>query len=144
MRYLKTYEYFLTKPELDENDRSIVWRQDNIYIAVSPLNDVKYVVLWDSNRITRKKVGFLGLSDDIIINKGKRYRDISDVFIELEYRNKGYGKLLYEIVLKYLGDDIDGICSNLRYRVNYKQIPSIYKSLNSYIDGDYEFLDKVK
>ena len=142
MKYIKLYENFLDKTLINIHGRNIVWKRDDIEITVDSIDDAKYIALWDLNAVGRNKVGFLILSN-IRIYKGEEYRKLDTVEIEPKYRNSGYGLLLYKVALKYLKANIDGIFSYLPDRVNKKEVPRIYKKLNSWNDGgDYEYIKK--
>lgn len=138
MKYLKFFEDY--KYRMDEHGKNIVWENDDFFIAVNSMEDVTYVSLWDKE--LKKRIGSLGTSSDMYFH-GKTWRKIDAVDIEPKYRGKGMGKLMYQVLIKYLKKDISGLVSYLPDRANKKQIPAIYKRFKNWEEGDYHFIERI-
>jgi hypothetical protein len=107
-------------------------------IAVNDVNDADYITLWktDINTGKDKKVGALKLNETDNLLK------VSEIGIDRGSRGLGLGLEMYKVALKYSSDKIKGIASYLPDRSNRKQIPKIYKKLNSVVEGDWSYIYK--
>ena len=131
------------RPFTDDGNKLVVFNQYRNYtpykIAVDDVNDAKYITLWKTDTKTGKdiKMGYLRLN-----NSGDGFLSVSEISIDKGSKGLGLGLLMYKVALKYSSDKVKGIKSYLPDRTNKKQIPKIYRKLNSVTDGDYEFILK--
>ena len=131
------------RPFTDDGNKLVVFNQYRNYtpykIAVDDINNAEYITLWKTDTDTGedKKMGYLRLN-----NSGDDFLSVSETSIDKGSKGLGLGLLMYKVALKYSSDKIKGIKSYLPDRTNKKQIPKIYKKLNSVKDGDYEFIYK--
>lgn len=131
------------RPFTDDGNKFVVFNQYRNYtpykIAVDDVNNAEYITLWKTDTDTGedKKMGYLRLN-----NSGDDFLSVSETSIDKGSKGLGLGLLMYKVALKYSSDKIKGIKSYLPDRTNKKQIPKIYKKLNSVKDGDYEFIYK--
>ena len=65
---------------------------------------------------------------------------VSEIEIKPKHRNKGFAKLMYNILIEMRGKEIKGLYSYLPDRVNKTQIPSIYKHYKTITQDDYEII----
>jgi ribosomal protein S18 acetylase RimI-like enzyme len=131
------------RPFTDDGNKLVVFNEYRNYnpykIAVDDVNDANYITLWktDTNTGKDKKVGSLKLNqtpDDFL--------SVSEISIDRNSKGLGLGLEMYKIALKYSSNKIKGIKSYLPNRSNKRQIPKIYRKLNSVKEGDYEFIYK--
>jgi hypothetical protein len=131
------------RPFTDDGNKFVVFNQYRNYtpykIAVDDVNNAEYITLWKTDTDTGKdkKMGYLRL-----YNSGDDFLSVSEISIDRGSKGLGLGLEMYKVALKYSSDKIKGIKSYLPNRTNKKQIPKIYKKLNSVKDGDYEFIYK--
>jgi hypothetical protein len=131
------------RPFKDDGNKLVVFNQYRNYtpykIAVDDVNNAEYITLWKTDTDTGKdkKMGYLRLN-----NSGDDFLSVSEISIDRGSKGLGLGLEMYKVALKYSSDKIKGIKSYLPNRTNKKQIPKIYKKLNSVKDGDYEFIYK--
>ena len=120
------------RPFTDDGNKFIVFSEYRNHIpykiSVDDVSDAQYIALWRTNINTGldKKVGTLKLhktSDDFL--------NVSYIYIDAGNKGLGLGLEMYKIALKYSDEKIKGIKSYLPIRSNKKQIPKIYKKLNS-------------
>ena len=76
-------------------------------------------------------------------NDCPEYLSINESKILPPYRNKGYGKLMYQALLKYMNPKYKGIRSALAQRINKVEVPSIYKNLGGYEKDGYAYIDRT-
>jgi ribosomal protein S18 acetylase RimI-like enzyme len=121
------------RPFTDDGNKLVVFNEYRNYnpykIAVDDVNNAKYITLWKTNKNTGvdKKVGTLSLkniTDDDFLS-------VSYISIDKGNKGLGLGLEMYKIALRYSSDKIKGIKSYLPLRDNKRQIPKIYKKLNS-------------
>lgn len=136
---LNISESYLDTVRVDSHGKNIVWEDtvSGLYVSVDNITNATYIGLWNSDG----KIGSLSLVGERYYNN-RIYRKVDYIEINRRYRGGGYGNLLYEIGLKYLREDIDGIYSYLPDRSNKSQAPRIYKRFNSWVEGDYEYIKK--
>jgi len=133
------------RPFKDDGNKLVVFNEYRNYtpykIAVDDVNDAKYITLWKTDTNTGKdiKMGYLRLN-----NSWDDFLKVSEISIDKGSKGLGLGLLMYKVALKYSSDKVKGIKSYLPDRTNKKQIPKIYRKLNSVKDGDYEFILKEK
>jgi 8-oxo-dGTP pyrophosphatase MutT (NUDIX family) len=129
---IRFYEGGEARPFTDDGNKFIVFSEYRNHIpykiSVDDVSDAQYIALWRTNINTGldKKVGTLKLhktSDDFL--------NVSYIYIDAGNKGLGLGLEMYKIALKYSDEKIKGIKSYLPIRSNKKQIPKIYKKLNS-------------
>jgi DNA polymerase III sliding clamp (beta) subunit (PCNA family)/GNAT superfamily N-acetyltransferase len=131
------------RPFTDDGNKYVVFNEFRNYnpykIAVNDVNNADYITLWKTDMNTGKdeKVGALKLNET-----SDGFLSVSEIGIDAGSKGLGLGLEMYKVALKYSSDKIKGIKSYLPNRTNKKQIPKIYKKLNSVEDGDYEFIYK--
>jgi ribosomal protein S18 acetylase RimI-like enzyme len=128
----------------DEFGNYMAHRGGNYKILVNSEYSPTHITLWYNNYGGWQKVGALTVSiserrfsfdDDF-----KKYYKVSEIEIKPQHRNRGFGKMMYKILIEMRGGDIRGLYSYLPDRVNNKQIPSIYGHYKSIIENDYEII----
>jgi hypothetical protein len=131
------------RPFTDDGNKLVVFNEYRNYnpykIAVDDVNDANYITLWktDTNTGKDKKVGSLKLNqtpDDFL--------SVSEISIDRNSKALGLGLEMYKIALKYSSNKIKGIKSYLPNRSNKRQIPKIYRKLNSVKEGDWDIIYK--
>ena len=134
------------RPFTDDGNKLVVFNEYRNYIpykiAVDNVNDANYITLWKTDTDTGKdkKVGYLRLNET-----SDGFLSVSEISIDDKgSKGVGFGLEMYKTALKYSSDKIKGIVSYLPNRTNKKQIPKIYKKLNSIKDGDYEYILKER
>jgi hypothetical protein len=133
------------RPFYDDGNKYVVFKEYRNYelykIAVDDVNDAKYITLWKTNKNTGidKKVGTLSLHDIT----DDDFLSVSYINIDKGNKGLGLGLEMYKIALKYSSDKIKGIKSYLPLRSNKKQIPKIYRKLNSVVENyDWDIIYK--
>jgi ribosomal protein S18 acetylase RimI-like enzyme len=127
----------------DDGNKLVVFNEYRNYnpykIAVDDVNDANYITLWktDTNTGKDKKVGSLKLNQT-----PDGFLSVSEISIDRNSKGLGLGLEMYMVALKYSSNKIKGIKSYLPNRSNKRQIPKIYRKLNSVKKGDYEFIYK--
>ena len=134
------------RPFTDDGNKLVVFNQYRNYtpykIAVDDINNAEYITLWKTDTDTGKdkKIGYLRLYEN-----SDGFLSVSESSIEDRgSKGLGLGLEMYKTALKYSSDKVKGIVSYLPNRTNKKQIPKIYKKLNSVKDGDYEYILKER
>ena len=84
-------------------------------------------------------LGWLGC----MIDNDDNYLRVISTKLEPHMTGKGYGKKMYEALLKYMNSKFKGIKSSLGTRSNKEQIPSIYKSFGGYEKDGYAYIDRT-
>lgn len=130
----------------DENENAIVFASGDFRISVNKPGGASFVVLWAKQEVNGKtywrKAGTLNTNEKskIINGVAGHYLGVSSVSIEKEYRGRGMGLQMYRALLSQAAPDIAGIISHTPSRVNKKQVPSIYRSLGAFSDGDNQII----
>jgi 8-oxo-dGTP pyrophosphatase MutT (NUDIX family) len=131
------------RPFTDDGNKLVVFSQYRNYtpykIAVDNINDADYITLWKTDIDTGKdkKVGALKLNE-----MSDNFLKVSEIGIDKGSQGLGLGLEMYKVALKYSSDKIKGIRSYLPDRSNKKQVPKIYKKLNSVVEGDWDVIYK--
>ncbi len=128
----------------DEFGNHMVYRKGDYKILVDSEHSPLHITLWYDNYKGWEKVGALTAS----VSERKfefdtdfrKYYRISEIEIKPQHRNKGFGKLMYNILIEMRGNDIKGLYSYLPDRVNKAQIPSIYGHYKTVIDNDNQII----
>ena len=130
----------------DENDNAIVYEREGFRISVNRPGAASYVVLWakqevngktywrkagalDTNQKTKKVGGVVG-----------EYLGVSSIEIEKAYRAQGLGLEMYRALMANAAPNIAGVISHTPNRVNKQQVPSIYRKLGAFTDGDNQII----
>jgi len=133
---------------VDQDGKNIVYDDGEYRIAVDSPNDCRYVTLWHKEIIKEKE--YWAKRGALTANVSERrfdwdkdfqyYLSIGEIAIEREFRGKGYGSKMYDVLIKYSNPKIVGLYSYLPNRVNKQQVPSIYRKYNPKIVGDYQVI----
>lgn len=128
----------------DDYGKNIVFDGGGYKVAVNKVDNASYITVWKEKKGQLVKCGVL---DTHIITQtinGERgeYVNIDYIQIDKADRGKGLGRLLYKIQLDHSPQTVKGIISYLPNRSNKRQVPRIYKSLGSFLDGDYEIIPR--
>lgn len=131
------------RPFKDDGNKLVVFNEYRNYnpykIAVDDVNDAEYITLWKTHKNTGrdKKVGSLKLN-----KTPDNFLSVSEISIDSNSKGLGLGLEMYKVVLKYSSNKIKGIKSYLPNRSNKRQIPKIYRKLNSVKEGDWDIIYK--
>ena len=128
----------------DEFGNHMVYKKGDYKILVNSEYSPTHITLWYDNYKGWEKIGTLTVNVserrfDFDTDFEKYYK-VSEIEIKPQHRNKGFGKLMYNILIEMRGKEIKGLYSYLPDRVNKTQIPSIYKHYKTIIEGDYEII----
>jgi hypothetical protein len=145
---VKNFKQFMNEnkyiPTKDEFDNDVVYKKGDYKILVNSLKSPTHISLFYDNYKGWEKIGALSVhiserkfTFDVDFEK---YYKVSEIEIKKEHRNKGFGKIMYDILIKMSGENIRGLYSYLPDRVNKTQIPSIYKHYKTIIDNDNEII----
>ncbi len=141
-KWIITEELISSLPK-DDSGSPIAWEKDNYRITLYITSNYFNVYLMHNEK-PWKQIGSLKtkVSNKKIKGDTIKYSEVISISLHKEHQQKGFGTLLYKILLKYLPDEIAGIGSNLLYRINKKAIPKIYEKLGyqSYNDGDFQLI----
>jgi len=141
-KWIITEELISSLPK-DDSGSPIAWEEDNYRITLYITSNYFNVYLMHNEK-PWKQIGSLKtkVSNKKIKGDTIKYSEVISISLHKEHQQKGFGTLLYKILLKYLPDEIAGIGSNLLYRINKKAIPKIYEKLGyqSYNDGDFQLI----
>jgi len=128
----------------DDFGNDVVYTKGDYKIIVNNLISPTHITLWYDNYKGWEKVGALTVHISerrFSFDKDfEKYYKVSEIEIKKEHRNKGFGKIMYDILIEMRGDNIKGLYSYLPDRVNKTQIPSIYKHYKTIIDNDNEII----
>ena len=145
-RSLRLVQYLIEadyEPFMDELGNYVVYNKDGYRILINVKESPTHITLWHFKN-KWKKVGVLTVSISEMRfsfdEDFKEYYRILEVNIEPEHRGLGFGKLMYDILIKLRGKNIKGLFSYLPNRSNKNQIPKIYKKYKSFTLGDYEII----
>jgi predicted GNAT family acetyltransferase len=136
---------------IDEHGKPIVYADADVRISVNDEQDATFIVfyrkIYEKRRgVTKEywmKSGWLrGDRTDFNLEDRKgTYLSIRSVEVPKKYRKRGFGKMMYQILADFSGNDVCGICSYLPNRHNKRAVPKIYKRFGAITDGDYQFID---
>ncbi len=145
---VKNWESFLNENKYnsskDEFNNDVVYKKGDYKILVNSLDAPTHITLWYGNYKGWEKVGTLtvhvserrfSFDDDF-----EKYYKVSEIEIKPQHRNKGFGKIMYDILIEMRGENIKGLYSYLPNRVNKTHIPSIYKHYKTIVDNDNEII----
>lgn len=140
-QFVNENKYNISK---DEFNNDVVYKKGDYKILVNSLNAPTHITLWYDNYKGWEQVGALtvhvserrfSFDDDF-----EKYYKVSEIEIKPQHRNKGFGKIMYDILIEMRGENIKGLYSYLPNRVNKTQIPSIYKHYKTIVDNDNEII----
>lgn len=141
-KWIITEELISSLPK-DDSGSPIAWEKDNYRITLYITSNYFNAYLMHNEK-PWKQIGSLKtkVSNKKIKGATIKYSEVISISLHKEHQQKGFGTLLYKILLKYLPDEIAGIGSNILYRINKKEIPKIYEKLGyqSYNDGDFQLI----
>jgi hypothetical protein len=146
---VKNFKQFVNESKYigskDEFGNDVVYNRGDYKILVNSLDAPTHITLWYDNYKGWEKVGALTVHVSerrfSFDNDFEKYYRVSEIEIKKEHRNKGFGKIMYDILIEMRSKDIKGLYSYLPDRVNKTQIPSIYKHYNNIvIDNDNEII----
>ncbi len=128
----------------DEFGNYMVYKKGDYKILVNSSESPTHITLWYNNYKGWEKVGALTVNVSErrfnFDSDFEKYYKVSEIEIEKEHRGKGFGKLMYDILIDMRGKNIKGLYSYLPDRVNKTQIPKIYKHYKTIIENDYEII----
>jgi len=129
---------------LDDFGNYMVYKKGDYKILIDTQYSPTHITLWYNNYEKWEKVGALTVNISQrrfdFDNDFEKYYKVSEIEIKPQHRNKGFGKIMYNILIEMRGKDIKGLYSYLPDRVNKTQIPSIYKHYKTIIQNDYEII----
>ena len=130
--------------EEDDFGNHMVYKKGDYKILVDEKESPKHITLWHEDDGKWKKVGALTVSvserrfdSDSDFEK---YYKVSEIEIKPQHRGKGFGKIMYDVLIEMRGDNIKGLYSYLPDRVNKREIPNIYKHYKPKTEGDYQII----
>ena len=134
-KYVKTFESFINESKYNIMDdgfsNHMVYKRGDYKILVNSPSSATHITLWYDNYKGWEKVGALTVNISErrfdFDNDFEKYYKVSEIEIKPQHRNKGFGKLMYNILIELRNPNIKGLYSYLPDRVNKTQIPSIYK-----------------
>ena len=130
----------------DENENAIVFEREGFRISVNKPGAASYVVLWAKQVVNGKtywrKAGTLDTNQKTkkIGGISGEYLGVSSIEIEKAYRNQGLGLEMYRALIAHAVPNISGVISHTPNRVNKQQVPSIYRKLGAFTDGDNQII----
>jgi hypothetical protein len=128
----------------DEFGNHMVYKKGDYKILVNSEISPTNITLWYDNYKGWEKVGALTVNVSEVRfdfdTDFQKYYKISEIEIKPQHRNKGFGKLMYNILIEMRGNNIKGLYSYLPDRVNKTQIPSIYKHYKTIIENDFQII----
>ncbi|MDO9566619.1 MAG: hypothetical protein Q7J15_07765 [Candidatus Desulfaltia sp.] len=130
----------------DENENAIVFERDDNRISVNKIGDATRVVLWSKQIVKGKeyyrKSGALNatIKTKKVAGEIDEYLNVSEIEIEKAKRGQRLGIQMYRELIDNAPANVKGIISYTPNRVNKTQIPSIYKRLGAFTEGDYEII----
>ena len=130
----------------DDNENAIVFEKGDNRISVDKPGNASKVVLWTKQEVKGReyyrKSGSLNTTIKTKKVNGEigDYLNISEIEIEKAERGKRLGIQMYRELIANAPANVKGIISYVPNRVNKTQVPSIYKRLGAFTDGDYDII----
>lgn len=133
---------------LDAHDNAIVYAEGDFRLSVDKPGLATHVVLWSrQNKGAQEswtKVGFLSAHEASkkINQQPGDYLRVSSVEIQSQFRGKGFGAKMYQVLLDHAAPHITGLISHTPDRQNKTQVPRIYRALGAFVDGDNQIIPR--